>query len=411
MVQVINTGGTLSSNLGAGIGRGLSSQIPKEIERHRLSAGLENLGKQDFSGENQIGNLAKIYNIPGMTPEIAQLLQQQIAKQNFLQRTPSGAGAPSRQTNKGPGSERPSAVQENGFATPEQLKDYRQSVKREPGYDEVKALADDYLNQGLEQDPQKAIQMAKLELNQNRQAQQIQNKEFKDDLNERLKLDLQGLGLGGYKDIAGKIQTALVDQGLYLVNNGGLSPEEASAQLSEIALNLAKSGTKLKETGSLANQLKQGRTTKATALREQKKDFEKYGFGEIFDDMVTAQMGFTPLLTAHILDPLQNQTVKDLIPKQSKNFKVPFYDRKMKESQLDKIIDAIKPSDNLFSIEYELRKNRYDVSQFKERVAKMEREKKIALSDQQKNQQKSPVGNSILGDILYESFNRSFGRD
>jgi len=392
--------------LGEGLGEGLAQQLPKEIERVRLSKGLENLGKEDFSGGNQIQNLAKIYNIPGMTPEVAKLLQRQIIKQNFLNKKPTGAGSPSEQTlptgttkQEKPQTEK----QENGFATPEQLKEYRQNIQRVPGYNDIKSLADDYLNQGLTEDPQEALKFAETELTQNRQAQQTRNDEFKKGLNDRLKLDLQGAGLGDFKDLAGEIQKTLVEQGEYMVNEGGLSPEEASAQLSQIALNLGKATTNLNETGSWTNMFR-GSGKKETDLREQKKEFQKYGFGEIFDDMVTAKMGFTPLLTAHILDPLKNETLLKLIPKSNSPLKKGVRATDLSENQLDNIIDAIKPSDNLFSIEYELRKNHYDVNKFKKRLSKLVDEKKKALSPQQERQQKRPITNSPLGDILFETF-------
>ncbi len=71
---------------------------------------------------------------------------------------------------------------------------------------------------------------------------------------------------------------------------------------------------------------------------------------------------------------------------------------------LDEIIKSIKPEDNLFSVEYLLRDKGYDVHQFKERVSDLEAEKAIALTPQQKRQQKRSIKQNIFGDILYESF-------
>lgn len=62
--------GNIFGRLGTGIGKGLSEQVPKEIERHRLSSGLKELGEK--SGSPQFKQLAEFYGIPGVSgnPEL-----------------------------------------------------------------------------------------------------------------------------------------------------------------------------------------------------------------------------------------------------------------------------------------------------------------------------------------------------
>ena len=60
MVQVIDTGGSVAGRIGKGFGQGLAEQLPKEIEKYRLSSGLNKLGKQDLSGKNQLQLLSQI---------------------------------------------------------------------------------------------------------------------------------------------------------------------------------------------------------------------------------------------------------------------------------------------------------------------------------------------------------------
>lgn len=101
MVQEVS-GGNKWQMLGSELGKGLSEQIPKEVERYRLSQGLRNI--QQNPG-NQIENLIRLYSTPGATPEmiqtIAPLLQQAAVKQNRQQK--GGAGTPRSQPIQGAG--------------------------------------------------------------------------------------------------------------------------------------------------------------------------------------------------------------------------------------------------------------------------------------------------------------------
>ena len=78
MVQYIKQG-DIFARLGTSIGKGLSEQIPKEVERYRLSKGLQNLSQQqDLTPFQQFSALS---SIPGITPQMIQsgseLLRQQ----------------------------------------------------------------------------------------------------------------------------------------------------------------------------------------------------------------------------------------------------------------------------------------------------------------------------------------------
>jgi hypothetical protein len=71
--------GNIFGRIGTGIGKGLGEQIPKEIERSRLSSGLKELGaKKDLTPFEQFSELS---SIPGITPQMvqsgAELLKQQ----------------------------------------------------------------------------------------------------------------------------------------------------------------------------------------------------------------------------------------------------------------------------------------------------------------------------------------------
>src|SRR5260221_4789961 len=65
MVQIIDdpNAGNIFGRIGKGLAKGLSEQLPKEIERGRLSAGLKNIaGNKDLS---EVERYAELLKLPG----------------------------------------------------------------------------------------------------------------------------------------------------------------------------------------------------------------------------------------------------------------------------------------------------------------------------------------------------------
>ena len=77
MVQVIpdEYRGNVFGRLGKGIGKGLSEQLPKEIERGRLSSGLKKLEKES-EGLDPMQYFSRAITIPGITPQMVESLGQ-----------------------------------------------------------------------------------------------------------------------------------------------------------------------------------------------------------------------------------------------------------------------------------------------------------------------------------------------
>lgn len=80
MSYTIKPGDALG-RLGQGFGKGLSEQLPKEIERYRLASGLKQF-EQESSGLNPVQQATRLASIYGMTPELmytlSPLLRQQM---------------------------------------------------------------------------------------------------------------------------------------------------------------------------------------------------------------------------------------------------------------------------------------------------------------------------------------------
>ncbi len=81
--------GNVFGRIGTGIGKGLAEQVPKEIERSRLAAGLKELGgKKELSPFEQFAELS---GIPGITPQMiesgSKLLREQGVRNSYSKRS------------------------------------------------------------------------------------------------------------------------------------------------------------------------------------------------------------------------------------------------------------------------------------------------------------------------------------
>ena len=74
MVQIIEQN-DIFGKVGKGIGEGLGDQIPKEIDRYRLSEGLKNF-EQQSQGLSPLQQYIKLASIPGITPQMLQTLPE-----------------------------------------------------------------------------------------------------------------------------------------------------------------------------------------------------------------------------------------------------------------------------------------------------------------------------------------------
>lgn len=81
MVQKISQG-DIFGRIGTGFGQGLADQLPKEIERNRLSSGLAQF-EQDYQNLSPMQQMARLSSIPGITPQMLSSMGE-LAKQGNL---------------------------------------------------------------------------------------------------------------------------------------------------------------------------------------------------------------------------------------------------------------------------------------------------------------------------------------
>lgn len=428
MVTIIDDpySGNVFGRLGKGIGKGLSEQLPKEIERSRLSSGLKKF-EQESQGKTPLQQYLQLSSIPGMTPEhlynIRPLLERQQRVDAFGRKvgTPltgaeSGKTEPKTSLTEGKGEiSADEAKESSGFATSGEIERYKRDIEQPPSQKDIDNLASQYIASGMALDPEEARNIAAKEIQQNILARKHRTSTFLQDAKSRIQRELQSAaggtitqdgqlmgGLADYPQVAGEIQQALLDQGEYLVNQQGMTPEQASLKMSNLAKELGKTANKVKELGTYRKMFRSS-TAKTNDLKAQKAEFEKHGFGEIFDDLAASAMGITPLQAAHILSPIKNKelqgslnSLKRIAPRGEI---VP-----MPIKQMDNIISRITPKDNLLDIAYNLRDKGYDYDQFKGRLLEMIDEGEVALSPRQRRQLEKSVDQSYYGDLLYQMF-------
>lgn len=424
MVQVIPQLGDISGRIGKGFAKGLSEQLPQEINRNRLASGLKKLGenKENLTPFQQAAAISALPGGSELIPSLIPFLQQQQQNKAYIEKSRGVRGQQQpglanqtqaqpqqQQMQQGislpaqPAERLPPVSKEEGkggLASPGEITRYKETLLKEPSNQDIASLASDYLSQGITLDKNEAIKLAGQELSQNLHAQNKRSDDFKKDLSARFALDLQKGGLGNFADVPGEIQKELLDQGEYLVNAKGMSPEAAAQKMSAIFTELGKTANATKESGSFMNMFNPS-SKKTRELRQQKKEFEKYGFGEQFNNMASASLGITRLQAAHVLDPIKNEKINQEIRNLKKGAS-PGVNTDAKT--LDKIASSITPKDNLLAIAHQMRGKFRNVNQFLRRVGELADEGVIALTDRQKRELKSPEDNSFLGDILYETF-------
>lgn len=96
MVQIVEQQGGLFGRLGKGVGEGLSEQLPKEMDRYRLSQGLKQF-EQESKGLSPLEQYSRLASIPGVTPAMLQAFPELLKQQTIRDAYAKKAGKRSTQ--------------------------------------------------------------------------------------------------------------------------------------------------------------------------------------------------------------------------------------------------------------------------------------------------------------------------
>ena len=312
MVQVLPEGeGNIFGRIGSSLGKSLAEQVPKEVERYRLSKGLERLTKQANEGNlSPLETISKLYGIPGLSPEAAgSILPYLKAQEGRSQRiqTEPGTMSTGEPTAKSIKPERQQSYSERlnagtflqGFSPEEKQQKISEFLKARPFATEEEAIA--------KIDKQEADRIA-FDSSLNAKKERIE-KEVGNLINEFT----QKKGNEVYGDITGRLQ-----QGTYIpkaisdVLDKGLGERQAALKVANDALEFAKSKNKIKEFGrGLGIGPSSSKQSLYNSLKEARKAYEDRGLIQDFRDDLISYQKLSPEWANYFAYPIsQNSELK-----------------------------------------------------------------------------------------------------
>ncbi len=459
MVQVIDDPlrGNVFGRLGASLGKGLSEQLPKEIERSRLASGLKDF-EAGSQGLNPIQQYARLAAIPGMTPEhlynLSPLLKQVSQRQAAPIQVPAGRQAQVEIPANSPGQPQTSRtgmqsnanipqqsnISERAQVNEDYLKAQDPNTPRQfpqAGIVTQEALnaeatpiirptPEEIWNRGIQlsqQDPfnfptpeaganfvdkQVNTEIANQEAMRNKASlQRNQQQEIDSEFNAAMgaKLHKPIGGLENYGDVLGDMQVGLRNAAYEAVKDGKMTPKQAGQYYSNKGLELAKATNKLRELSGLT---KFQRSTGGivSSIKSIQKMYDELGLRREFTDMVRDNLDLTQAGASYLVNPASNNKS---IQKELDNFKkYSSFDlfgespnRFQEDEAYKKIASHLNPNDSLLSIGYALQEKGFDPDKWLSYIAN---DPDVPLTQVQRNE----MNNSFpklrsLGDIwLYD---------
>lgn len=390
--------GDLFGRIGGGFGQGLSEQLPKEIERSRLSSGLKQF-EQESANLSPIQQVARLASIPGALdrPQLIQTLGELAKQQNIRNaygkgrrgredaalkndqqnnirnvdfanlsqsRSPrTGSGSPSEAPNVSPQEMgQPQIVDRNPLRqeaipkapwTPEQRKDEIGRIFEEfPNltFPEAQAMASDNEARDLAQPAaEQAVD------NYLREKQQEATERF----TKQLETKLQKRGDNVFADISGEMLNNL-QRGMEreLRTNPKASVDDVVNNWTNKALELAKTNTEMDELAGkslFATPILLDKAEFRGKLESYQKIFQKAGNSEEFYNKLRSDFKMSPQGSSSMTYP-RNDNLKSYIGKIKPNkLHSPSDYASNARKQAADIEDLITANDSLLAIAWDLR--------------------------------------------------------
>jgi hypothetical protein len=389
MVQVIQDEyrGSPVGRLGKGIGKGLSEQVPKEIERLRLSSGLKNLAEKS-EGLTPLQAYAQFSSIPGITPAMIQALPE-ILKQQNIRSSYSKKGksfekqeASSPQKNlenikfgQLPGqiqkqviqgqSERPSdfaneevkatsepTIRERNPLSPELIPAKPWTAERRD--QEISRLQEELPYMTFPEIRELAAENEKRELAQPGAEQAIDQyyQQIKDnadaEFDKQFQIKTQRKGEKTFEVLPGEMQLAL-KRGMAndLIKNPNLSVEKAGNKWSEIGLNNAKALTELEALSK--HPITDSPSIILNKLKSLQVPFAKAGNKESYQGYLERDFKLSPQRAAELAYP-KSKKVSEYVNETKRSPSIPEKFREISRKRAIDIQSLITPEDSILAI-------------------------------------------------------------
>ncbi len=278
--------------IGTGLGKGLAEQLPKEVERNRLSSALQTLGEQ--KGNTPFQNFSGLVGAAHEYPQVVQsggdLLRQQSIIDSIKRQpesAPIGEYKPLNQPNEGPprSATRPESTEAalNPYIPPpgaEQENMARQRMAAEPhvyqNLDQARKAVENEISGNVQQSNAK---LAKRDLEKN-----VQN-----DAESTLAKEIKTLGA----NVPGKAMSRLQQQAVDDVRTKKLSAEEAAVKYGKEIDEMSKSFANIVSWGNLSLMGKSP-TSLIQAMDATRKSAKEGGYSKEAADSMIADNGVTP---------------------------------------------------------------------------------------------------------------------
>lgn len=406
MPQVIEQQGDVFGRIGKGLGQALSEQVPKEVERMRLSRGLKEF-EETSKGQTPLQQVSGLLGIAGMTPEklsaILPYVQAQQARGQAINVAKGAPGVSSSQTGVQPQAQASPSAQPQAQTSVESQTPTTTPEVRIATQQELRDRQAELLQNNPFMTPEQALNEATQEnvrdIAQNESRRAMQDRAL-DEFNTLLKKNLQKDEKEIFSDISGELQNRFINRMNEDVLSGKLNTTEAANKYAKQALDFAKSRQTLKNSGSRLAWL---RTTpgevrkKIGSIRDQ---YEKLGILEQFTDDLVSIHGLSDAYASSLAFPVSgNKAINDEIASVKPSFSL-----KGATQSIPKVAETvaknITPNDSIYSIALDLKNKGVDEKAFMEEIRRLKRENKISLNDrQQRELEKGDVISPTLGDI------------
>lgn len=400
--------GSIFGRIGTGVGKGLAEQLPKEIERQRLSAGLKELGNQE--GLSPFQQFSQLAAIPGITPQMIQsgseLLKQQgvgeglrkLGNQDQSQNQPSPF--PKAQNIEGNEGKSITTTAPVLATTTPYIPKTREQILERGGelYDTQRQL---YPN------PQSAIDAAEKEDQQNQsisQALQAQRK-GQQDVQSRVQNELREQAKNAGVEIPDNVYSPIEDEAIEAVNSGKMTELEAGKHFKKELDKISRQYKAIETVGDIDYMIRDKKDIKRN-LKEIQKGFKERNDLENFADSLISKNKISPSKAYYLAFPpseykeLNNALVKipsvNQLQKKYVNQDISFpeIEQKIKDETFkvsEKLAQAMGKEASPLAIGEELEAKGYNSDVWFDYLGK--NRKKLDLSERQGRELEKPRNN------------------
>lgn len=386
MVQIIDDPytGNIFGRIGKGLGQGLSEQLPKEIERRRLSSGLKQLEKEG-GNLDPLQYFSRAVTLPGITPQmvesLGQLARQRMQAQalkDFGSSESSGSAFPQNMLSPGSDSGNENVAPSITTRPPIEAT-LRPFIPRTPE-EKMKAAAENYeRNPGFfKHDANAALdyeeQRDQTEINRSAALQQQRQNE--QNVQSTIQKSLAGQNQLLKAAVPSQVYSRVEDKAINAVKSiqdggEGLTEQQAIKKYGDLLDEASRDYSSVRSLGNFGMRTKGAGETKRV-LNGLQKQFSKRGEQEEFAKELIGQNGLSPAVAFRLAYPVSDvpglnkyiNSLPSLIPTGKKPL-VSLKERQKKTSEiLPKLVDLMGKKGGPLAVAEELADRGYDPDVF-----------------------------------------------